>query len=132
MNNNYTGLVIKNSYRELLYKIITAIFIRGLLLVIPVFWSNTINNLSDGNFSNTYSLVVIIIILSIFYYIWQYLNQVTWFRFYDKLYVGYTSLITKNNRDIFYLFLFFESEYIYIYYYVSYIYYYDYFTYYIW
>jgi ABC-type bacteriocin/lantibiotic exporter with double-glycine peptidase domain len=37
--------------------------------------------------------------LSIFYYIWQYLNQVSWFRFYDKLYLEYTALITQNNTN---------------------------------
>lgn len=97
--DNYTSIVLRESRREFIYKIITAIFIRGLLLVIPVFWSNTINNLSEGNLRDTYSLVVIIILLSIFYYIWQYLNQVTWFRFYDKLYMGYTALLTRNNTD---------------------------------
>lgn len=97
--DNYTSLVIKDSYKELFYKIITSVFIRGLLLIIPVFWSNTVNRLSEGNFNKTYSLIVIIIILSIFYYIWQYLNQVSWYRFYNKLYLGYTSLMTKNNSD---------------------------------
>lgn len=97
--DNYTNIVIKDAKKELFYKILTAIFIRGLLLIIPVFWSNTVNNLSDGKFSKTYSLIIIIIILSIFYYIWQYLNQVTWFKFYDKLYMGYTALITKNNTE---------------------------------
>ena len=97
--DNYTSIVIKESNKELFYKILTAIFIRGLLLIIPVFWSNTINNLSSGNFTKTYALIVIIIILCIFYYIWQYLNQVTWFKFYDKLYMGYTALITKNNTE---------------------------------
>lgn len=98
-NDNYTKVVIQDSYKELFYKIITSVFIRGLLLIIPVFWSNTVNNLSDGNFHKTYSLIVVIIILSIFYYVWQYLNQVTWFKFYDKLYLGYTALMTKNNTD---------------------------------
>ena len=97
--DNYTSLVIHDSYKELFYKIVTSVFIRGLLLIIPVFWSNTVNNLSEGNFSKTYSLIIIIIILSSFYYIWQYLNQVSWFKFYDKLYLGYTALITKNKSD---------------------------------
>ena len=97
--DNYTSIVLRESRKEFFYKIITAVFIRGLLLVIPVFWSNTINNLSEGNLRDTYSLIVIIIILGIFYYVWQYLNQVTWFRFYDKLYMGYTALVTKDNTD---------------------------------
>lgn len=96
--DNYTNIVIKDAKKELFYKIITSVFIRGLLLIIPVFWSNTINHLSEGDYQKTYSLIIVIIIISSFYYIWQYLNQVSWFRFYDKLYLGYTSLITKNNH----------------------------------
>ena len=97
--DNYTNLVIKDSYKELFYKIITSVFIRGLLLIIPIFWSNTVNRLSEGNYSKTYSLIIIIIILSCLYYIWQYLNQVSWFQFYNKLYLGYTALMTKNNSN---------------------------------
>lgn len=97
--DNYTNIAIKKSYKELFYKIITSIFIRGLLLVIPVFWSNTVNYLSEGNFQKTYSLIIVIVILSAFYYIWMYLNQVSWFKFYDKLSFEYTSLMTKNNAD---------------------------------
>ena len=97
--DDYTTLILRDSSRELFYKIITSVFIRGLLLIIPVFWSNTVNRLSEANFNKTYSLIIIIIILSIFYYIWQYLNQVSWYRFYNKLYLGYTALITKNNSE---------------------------------
>lgn len=97
--DNYTSVIIHDSYKELFYKIVTSVFIRGLLLIIPVFWSKTVNNLSEGDFHKTYSLIIIIIILSCFYYIWQYLNQVSWFRFYDKLYLGYTAVMTKNNQD---------------------------------
>ncbi len=95
--DNYTTLIIKDSYKELIYKTITAILLRGLLLIIPVFWSDTINNLNNGNYSKTYFYIIIIIILSCFYYIWQYLNQISWFQLYDKLSIGYTALITKNN-----------------------------------
>ena len=97
--DNYTTLVLKDAKKELIYKIITSIFIRGLLLIIPVFWSNTVNNLSEGNLRDTYSLIIIIILLSIFYYIWQYLNQASWYAFYNKLSLGYTSLITNHNKD---------------------------------
>lgn len=101
LKDNYTSTVLNDSSRELFYKIITSVFIRGLLLIIPIFWSKVINYLGDGDYSSTYSLIVVIIIVSIFYYIWQYLNQVSWFLFYNKLYLGYTSLITKNNHDNF-------------------------------
>ena len=97
--DNYTNIAIKKSYKELFYKIITSIFIRGLLLLIPVFWSNTVNYLSEGDFQKTYSLIIVIVVLSAFYYIWQYLNQVSWFKFYDKLSFEYTSLIIPNTNS---------------------------------
>ena len=94
---NYTEVVIRKSYKELIYKIITSLFIRGLLLVIPIFWSRTINYISESNFHKSYYLIGIILLLSVFYYIFQYLNQVTWFKLYNKLYLEYTSLTTKDN-----------------------------------
>lgn len=96
---NYTEVVMRKSYKELIYKIITSLFIRGLLLIIPIFWSKTINYVSDSNFHKAYYLIIIILILSVFYYVFQYLNQVTWFKLYNKLYLEYTNLTTKNNID---------------------------------
>lgn len=97
--NSYTEVVIRKSYKELIIKIITSLFIRGLLLIIPIFWSRTINYISENNFHKSYYLIGIILLLSVFYYIFQYLNQVTWFKLYNKLYLEYTNLTTKNNID---------------------------------
>jgi ABC-type multidrug transport system fused ATPase/permease subunit len=95
---NITLNLIKKSKKELILKIITSFLLRGLLLVIPIYWSKVINNLTDNIYNKSYYLVVIIILLAIFYYIFQYLNQVTWFKFYDKLYLEYTKLIVNDNK----------------------------------
>ena len=97
--NSYTEVVIRKSYKELLSKIITSLFIRGLLLIIPIFWSSTINYVSGSNYHKSYYLIVVILLLSIFYYIFQYLNQVTWFKLYNKLYLEYTNITTRNNIE---------------------------------
>lgn len=97
--NSYTEVVIRKSYKELAYKIITSLFIRGFLLIMPIFWSNTINYISDNNFSRAYYLIFIILVLAVFYYLFQYLNQVTWFKLYNKLYLEYTGLTTKDSID---------------------------------
>lgn len=99
MSDNYTFMVMKKSYKEFIFKIITAIFIRGLLLIIPFFWSRVVDNINDGNVRKVYYIIIIIVILSVFYYVWQYLNQISWFKFYDKLSIEYTSLIAKNNAN---------------------------------
>lgn len=95
--DNYTELVIKDSYREIIYKIVTSIFTQGLLLIIPIFWSRVINYLSEFNFNKSYYLITVAIFMALFYYIWKYLDQVSWFKLYNKLYVGYTNLISKSN-----------------------------------
>lgn len=94
-----TKRILKKSKREVIYKIITSLFIQGLALVIPIFWSKTINEISDNSYRLSKYLVLITLLLSIFYYIWSYLNQKAWFKFYNKLYLEYTSLtISESNK----------------------------------
>lgn len=97
---NDTKKIIKNSRREVIYKIITSLFIQGLALIIPVFWSNTINEVTEGNYKVGYYLIIITLMLSIFYYLWSYFNQKTWYRFYNKMYKEYTSLTISKTKDI--------------------------------
>ena len=97
---NETKKIIKKSKKEVIYKIITSLFIQGLALIIPVFWSNTINEVTEGNYKIGYYLIVITTSLTLFYYIWSYLNQKVWFRLYNKLYTDYTSLTTSKTENI--------------------------------
>ncbi len=95
----YIWEVIKKSNKEVIYKIITSLFIQGLLLIIPIFWSKAINEVSNGEFNKTYFLLVITLILSILYYFWSYLNQKTWFKLYNKLYLEYTNIAIGGSKD---------------------------------
>ena len=91
--------IVKKSKKEVIVKIITSLFVRGLLLIIPIYWSKTINYLTEFNINNAYYLVVLLLILSILYYGWEYLNQRSWFKFYNKLYMEYTDIVTKDNSN---------------------------------
>lgn len=95
-----TKKIIKRSKREVTYKIITSLFIQLLALIIPVFWSKTINEVTEGNYKIGYCLIIITILLSIFYYLWSYLNQKTWFKFYNKLYTEYTNITISETKNI--------------------------------
>jgi len=95
-----TKKILKTAKKEVILKIITSLFIQGLALVVPVFWSNTINEVTEGNFKIGYYLIVITLFLSLFYYIWSYFNQRTWYRFYNKLYTEYTSITTSKTKNI--------------------------------
>lgn len=95
-----TKKIIKSSKKEVILKIITSLFIQGLALIIPVFWSNTINEVTEGNFKVGYYLILVTLLLSLFYYIWSYLNQKAWYKFYNKLYTEYTSVTISETKNI--------------------------------
>ena len=95
-----TKKIIKSAKKEVILKVITSLFIQGLALIVPVFWSNTINEVTEGNYKVGYYLIIITLLLSIFYYFWSYLNQKTWYKFYNKLYMEYTSITISETKNI--------------------------------
>ncbi len=84
--------------REVILKVITSLFLQALLLIIPIFWSNTINHVTRGDYKTSYFLVIITLILSLFYYVWCYLNQKSWYRFYDSIYLELTRVATRKRE----------------------------------
>ena len=42
--------ITKMAKKEVINKVITSLFIQGLALVIPVFWSKTITEVTDANY----------------------------------------------------------------------------------
>ena len=53
--------ITKMAKKEVINKVITSLFIQGLALVIPVFWSKTITEVTDAN--NNYNFITIFILL---------------------------------------------------------------------
>lgn len=92
--------IIKTSKKEVTHKIVTSLFIQGLALVIPVFWSKTINEVTDGNYKVGYYLIIITLLLSLFYYLWSYLNQKVWYTLYNKIYTDYTTITISETESI--------------------------------
>ena len=91
--------IVKKSKKEVIMKVVTSLFVRGLLLIIPIYWSKVINSLSEYGINKSYYLVVLVLTLSVLYYGWEYLNQRSWFKFYNKLYTEYTNIVTKDNNN---------------------------------
>ena len=91
--------ILKRTKNELIKKILTSIMIQGLLLVIPVYWTKAINHATDMDFSTSFKLVIITLILSLLYYLWSYFNQKAWYNYYNKLYLEYTNLVTEASVD---------------------------------
>ena len=89
--------ILKRTKKELYKKIVTSLMIQGLLLVIPVYWTNAINHATDMDFPVAFKLVIITLILSLLYYLWSYFNQKAWYNYYNKLYLEYTNLVTEAS-----------------------------------
>ena len=89
--------ILKKTKYDLFKKIATSVMIQGLLLIIPVYWSRTINHVTDNDYNTSFKLVIVTLVLSLLYYLWSYLNQKTWYNYYNKLYLEYTSAIKKVN-----------------------------------
>lgn len=88
--------ILKRTKKELISKIITSVVIQGLLLIIPIFWSDSVNYATDMIFGKSFKLVIITLILSLLYYLWSYFNQKAWYNYYNKLYLEYTNLVTNE------------------------------------
>ena len=84
--------------REVILKVITSLFLQALLLIIPIFWSNTINHVTGGDYKTSDFLGIITLILSLFYYVWCYLNLKSWYRFYDSIYLELTRVATRKRE----------------------------------
>ncbi len=95
-----TKKILKKAKKEVILKTITSLFIQSLALIIPVFWSKTVNEVTDTNYKVGYYLIIITALLTIFYYYWSYLNQKTWFRLYNKLYNEYTLETISETANI--------------------------------
>lgn len=94
-------MILKRTKKELVKKIITSVIIQGLLLVIPVYWTNSINHATNQEYDKAFRLIIITLILSLLYYLWNYFNQRAWYNYYNKLYLEYTNLVTDASvKDI--------------------------------
>jgi len=91
--------IIKKTKKELFKKILTSIAIQSLLLVIPVYWSNSVNHATAFEYTKTFKLLIVTLILSLLYYLWSYFNQKAWYNYYNKLYLEYTNLVTEASVD---------------------------------
>ena len=92
--------IIKRTKKELFWKTTTSLAMRALLLIIPVYWSSSINHATEMEYDTATKLIVITLILSLLYYLWCFLNQKAWYRYYNKLYLEYTNLVTNSNTDV--------------------------------
>ncbi len=98
---------------KFIWKFIISIILNVLLLVIPIYYSNLIDAITETNFNNAYFFSIIFGILTISYRFIEYFNQKIYFWLYLSLYKSYMNLgINKTfNNSLYSLSRFSLSEY---------------------
>lgn len=90
---------LKVAKKEYFLKLLTSLMIRGILLVIPVLFSSAINDVTYGNYDNAIILLIISIVITAVYRLFEGLNQVTYYNLYSKLFNYYNNLALKKTTE---------------------------------
>ena len=59
--------VLTDAKKEIIFKVITSVLIRGLLLVIPILYSMTVDDITAGNYTSAYIITAISIVVYLIY-----------------------------------------------------------------
>ena len=105
--------VLTDAKKEIIFKVITSVLIRGLLLVIPILYSMTVDDITAGNYTSAYIITAISIVVYLIYRLSEHYNQVAYFKLYNKLFSGYSDIALNqtHNNSIFSLSRFSLGEY---------------------
>lgn len=89
--------ILKKTWMEFSLKFITSILMRGILMILPVWYSDAIDWASKGNFEKAYHLIILSLLVYIVYYMIQSLNNLVFWNLYNRLYKRYTRLATYST-----------------------------------
>lgn len=88
-----TNKILKHCWWELFVKVIISIIYRGTLLIIPIIWGKAIDMVTQGSFDSAYRFIFITLGISVGYYISACLNNLIYYKLYNKMYKGYSNII---------------------------------------
>jgi len=91
--------VYQTAKKEFLIKLIASIFLRGILLIIPVLFSNAVNAATKGDYQNAMFYVLLSIVITVIYRLSEGINQKTFYDLYNKLYYYYNSRGIHKTYD---------------------------------
>ena len=105
-------VLLKNK-RWFLFKFLASLFIRTFLLIIPLYYSYLIDELTKGNYNAAYQMLIMFFIFTILYRFTEVMNQISYYKLYSNLYKTYLDLgFSKTcNNSLYSLSRFSLSEY---------------------
>lgn len=87
--------VVKNSKFLFVMKLLISCILRGILLVIPFFYSYAVEKITGGNVNKAYVLGIFLLVFTVIYYISEMINDYAYEKLYYKIYLGLTKLGLK-------------------------------------
>ena len=105
-------VLLKNK-KYFVIKFISSIFIRIFLLLIPIYYSYSIDSITSGNYDKAYIMIIMFFIFFMLYRVTEVINQITYYNLYSNLYKTYLNLgLYKTcNNSLYSLSRFNLSEY---------------------
>lgn len=102
MNNIFQEFkkIYRVATKEFNIKLIVSIVLRGILLILPIFFSNIIDYATNQNYDKAHLYTAITLGIVILYRITECISQKTFYNLFDRLYQYYNSLgIDKTNDN---------------------------------
>ena len=84
--------VLKKNSGWFLYKFIASLLIRAFLLVIPIYYSYLIDELTKGNFNASIHMLIMFFVFTMLYRFLEIINQISYYKLYSNLYKTYLDL----------------------------------------
>lgn len=84
--------IVKRTWKEFAAKLFTSVVMRGILMLLPIWYSDAIDWASKGNFEKAIHLIVLSLIVTLVYYIMDSLNNIAYWKLYNRLYKRFTRL----------------------------------------
>ena len=105
-------VLLKNS-KYFVIKFISSLFIRTFLLLIPIYYSYSIDSITKGDYNAAYIMIIMFFIFFVLYRVSEVINQITYYNLYSNLYKTYLNLgLYKTcNNSLYSLSRFNLSEY---------------------
>ena len=95
-----TWKTIMAAKKEFLIKLISSIFLRGILLVIPILFSEAVNLATKQEYGQAMFYIILSIVVTVIYRLSEGINQKTFYDLYSKLYYYYNARgISKTNEN---------------------------------
>ncbi len=106
--------ILKKSKKQIIIEAIVCVFLRAILLINPMFYSNAVNNISNANYKSAIIILIAYLGSVSLYKIIEYIRQNTFYNVYNSIYKEATELGIKNtyNNSNFSLSRFNNSQYI--------------------